>query len=72
MMVSNKGSVLRLIQWQQRSVVLFAASAGLVIALRELLGWEWLAIPAVPVAVVGGALGIFVSFRTNAAYARWW
>jgi putative membrane protein len=25
-----------------------------------------------PLAVVGAALGIFVSFRTNSAYARWW
>ena len=25
-----------------------------------------------PVAVVGGAIGIFVSFRTNSAYDRWW
>jgi putative membrane protein len=72
MMVSNRGSLLGLVRWQQHSVVLFAATAGLVVALRELLGWEWLAIPAVPVAVIGGALGIFVSFRTNAAYARWW
>ncbi|MDQ3034290.1 MAG: hypothetical protein M3Y87_17920 [Myxococcota bacterium] len=72
MMVGNRGSLVGLIRWQQHSVVLFATSAALVIALRELLGWHWLRIPPVPVAVVGGALGIFVSFRTNAAYARWW
>ena len=26
----------------------------------------------VTLAVIGGALGIFVSFRTNTSYARWW
>lgn len=72
MMVSNRGSIVGLLQWQQRSVIFFAATAAAVIALRELAGWHWLRIPAIPVAVVGGALGIFVSFRTNAAYARWW
>lgn len=29
-------------------------------------------LPALPLAVVGGAIGIFVSFRTNSAYDRWW
>jgi putative membrane protein len=26
----------------------------------------------VPVSVLGGAIGIYVSFRTNSAYDRWW
>jgi putative membrane protein len=30
------------------------------------------AIPSFPLAVMGGALGIFVSFRTNSCYQRWW
>lgn len=72
MIVGNKGSVFTLMRWQQSSVVLFAATSGLVVALREVLGWTWLKVPPLPVAVLGGALGIFVSFRTNAAYARWW
>lgn len=72
MIVGNRGSLLTLLRWQQRSVLLFVSTAAVVIALRELLGLRWLQIPPVPVAVVGGALGIFVSFRTNAAYARWW
>lgn len=72
MLVGNRGSLLAMLRWQEHSIVLFAAAAGLVIACREVLGWHWLRISAVPVAVVGGALGIFVSFRTNAAYARWW
>ena len=33
---------------------------------------KWLLFPSFPLAVVGGALGIFVSFRTNSAYQRWW
>lgn len=72
MIVRERGSILALLRWQQSSVVLFAAAAGVVVACHEILGWTWLVVPAVPVAVVGGALGIFVSFRTNAAYARWW
>ena len=73
MMVSNKGSVLRLMQWQWRATLLFVVSgvlAGLVWTLVPAL--HWLVLPMSPLAVVGAALGIFVSFRTNSAYARWW
>ena len=73
MMVSNKGSVLRLMQWQWRAVVLFLAAgtfAALVWTFVPAL--HWLVIPMSPLAVVGAALGIFVSFRTNSAYGRWW
>jgi putative membrane protein len=73
MMVSNKGSVLRLMQWQWRAVVLFLAGgifAALVWTFFPAL--HWLVIPMSPLAVVGAALGIFVSFRTNSAYDRWW
>jgi putative membrane protein len=72
MIATRGGSVLGMLRWQQSSVLLFTSAATLVVAARELLGWEWLELPTVPVAIVGGALGIFVSFRTNAAYARWW
>jgi putative membrane protein len=73
MMVSNKGSVLRLMQWQWRAVLLFLAGgtfAALVWTFFPQL--HWLVIPMSPLAVVGAALGIFVSFRTNSAYDRWW
>lgn len=73
MMVSNKGSVLRLVQWQWRATVVFVV-AGIVAALVWTLvpALHWLVLPMSPLAVVGAALGIFVSFRTNSAYARWW
>jgi len=73
MMVSNNGSVLRLMQWQWRAVVLFVA-AGIFAALvwTFVPALHWLVIPMSPLAVVGAAMGIFVSFRTNSAYGRWW
>ncbi len=29
-------------------------------------------IPAVPISILGGALAIFLGFRNNSAYDRWW
>ncbi len=72
MMVSNRGSVLRLLMWQWRNTVLFVSASSAVVLLDSVFGLDWLALPTVPVAVIGGALGIFVSFRTNSAYDRWW
>jgi putative membrane protein len=76
MMVSNRGSTLGLMRWQARNVTLFAVAAAVVVVLHEAHGFfelpELFTVPTLPVAVVGGALGIFVSFRTNSAYDRWW
>lgn len=71
MMVSNRGSVLRLVRWQWRSILQFALVSLGVVLLRRVAGLQW-ALPALPLGVFGGALGIFVSFRTNSAYDRWW
>lgn len=71
MMVSNRGSVFGLLKWQWHYVLLFAL-AGAAIAVLHLYIWAEARLPSLPLAIVGGALGIFVSFRTNQAYARWW
>ncbi len=72
MMVSNRGSVARLLYWQWRLALVFFAGGTLPLVAHELLGLRWLHLPATPLGVAGGALGIFVSFRTNSCYQRWW
>lgn len=70
-MVSNRGSVFGLLAWQWQHVALFVI-AGTAAAVIHLYIWPHIVLPGLPLAIVGGALGIFVSFRTNQAYARWW
>ena len=72
MMVSNKGSLAALLWWQKNLVLLFVASAVAAVLLVDHVGVTEVKLPTMPVAVVGAALGIFVSFRTNSAYDRWW
>lgn len=38
----------------------------------QLLGWHWIAIPWVPVALLGTAVAFMVSFKNNASYDRLW
>ena len=58
----------------QRSAVFFFTAAGSFIAALNHFGFlsDQANFPSFPLAVIGGALGIFVSFRTNSAYQRWW
>jgi putative membrane protein len=72
MMVSTRGSVLRILAWQWRKALLFSSVGAVAWLLRDLPLVRSLVLPALPLAVVGGAIGIFVSFRTNSCYARWW
>ncbi len=72
MMVETRGSVYRLLLWQSKNTSMFVAFAALAVVAHYVLDWTWLRIPTLPLAVVGGAIGIFVSFRTNSAYDRWW
>jgi len=59
--------------WQRTTAALCViVSTGVATAHHLGLLGEGIDFPTFPLAVVGGALGIFVSFRTNSAYQRWW
>lgn len=72
MIVAERGSVIRLIQWQWRFAVMAILAATAVTLAFELGDQDWFLLPTTPLAVVGAAMGIFVSFRTNSCYDRWW
>ncbi len=58
--------------WQWKFTLFFLLAGAAVTASVEVFGLTFLELPTLPLAVVGAALGIFVSFRTNQAYDRWW
>jgi putative membrane protein len=35
-------------------------------------GMTWLGVSSLPLAIIGGALSVFLAFRNNSAYDRWW
>lgn len=80
MFVDYRGSIWGIIQWQWRAIAVFTIAAVVITVAYELapMAERWvdlrsyLALPALPLGVVGGAIGIFTSFRTNSAYDRWW
>lgn len=36
------------------------------------MGWSWLSLPSLPLSMIGGAISVFLAFRNNSAYDRWW
>lgn len=69
---SSRGSVVRLVIWQWRFAVMSLAASTAITLIYMLLDQSWFLLPTAPLAVVGATLGIFVSFRTNSSYDRWW
>lgn len=67
-----KGGVFGLFRWQWKAVALYTITSVAVVSIHEFTDWTHIKLPALPLGIIGGALGIFVSFRTNSSYARWW
>jgi ion channel-forming bestrophin family protein len=69
---TSTGTTLGLLRWQWRKIVIFTLSATAITLARNQWEWSWLQINGAPLTIVGGAIAIFVGFRTNSAYDRWW
>ncbi len=58
--------------WTRRDILFYLLVGAIPTALHQALGWSWLAIPWVPIAVVGTAVAFMVGFKNNASYNRLW
>jgi putative membrane protein len=58
--------------WTRRHIYWLFAISTVPTMLYALAGWHWLALPWVPIAVVGTAAAFTAGFRNNATYARLW
>ncbi|NRA33554.1 MAG: hypothetical protein HRU17_09460 [Polyangiaceae bacterium] len=72
MMVSTRASIWKMIRWQWRYALVMAVAGTAAVMMERHYHFERNVLPNLPLAVVGGALSIFVSFRANSAYDRWW
>jgi len=43
-----------------------------VVVAYKVFRWNWVAMPHIPLALFGSAIGIIVAFRNQSCYARWW
>lgn len=43
-----------------------------VVVAYQIMHWNWMAMPHIPLALFGSAIGIILAFRNQSSYARWW
>ncbi|MBC9797336.1 bestrophin family protein [Sinomicrobium weinanense] len=60
------------LHWTQHSIFLLFVIAFVPTFLYEVVGWKWLGIPWVPIALIGTAAAFIAGFRNNATYDRMW
>lgn len=61
-----------LIIWTRREIYTLTLLAAIATILYAVIGWTWLSIPWVPIALLGTAAAFLVGFKNNATYARSW
>jgi len=73
MITGQRRSPIGLLNWQRAPLAFFGVVGLIFVLLRRYaqLGGI-LEISPTPLTILGGGLAIFVGFRTNTAYARWW
>jgi putative membrane protein len=53
-------------------LLLLLAWDAAIVLLVKVVKWDWLALPHIPLALFGSAIGLIVAFRNNSSYGRWW
>ena len=65
-------SLFEVIFWTRRDILSLLLIATIATSSYVLLGWKWLAIPWLPIALLGTAVAFMVGFKNNASYDRMW
>lgn len=58
--------------WTRRDIYILVIFAAIPTVLFQFLDWKWLALPWVPIALVGTAAAFIVGFRNTQTYNRLW
>ena len=72
MHAGKRYSLQEFLYWTRRDIYILAVWALIPTVLFQLLHWHWLAIPWVPIALVGTAAAFIVGFRNTQTYNRLW
>ncbi len=72
MHAGRRFTLTEVLMWTRRDIYWFLFLAIVPTALYVFLGWTWLTIPWVPIALVGTAVAFVTGFKNNASYDRLW
>jgi ion channel-forming bestrophin family protein len=72
MIVPSGRQLVPMLKYVGKPLLLLVLYDLAVVAAYKLMHWDWVAMPHIPLALFGSAIGIVVAFRNPSAYARWW
>jgi ion channel-forming bestrophin family protein len=72
MHAGKRYSLKEVVLWTRRDIYILTVLALIPTVLFQLLDWKWLAIPWVPIALIGTAAAFLVGFRNTQTYNRLW
>lgn len=58
--------------WTRRDIISLLVLATIPTICYKVLGWTWLSVPWLPIALLGTAVAFVVGFKNNASYDRMW
>ena len=58
--------------WTRRDILKYIILAAVIVVVHEVFEFTWLAIPWVPMALIGTAVAFLIGFKNNATYDRLW
>ena len=72
MIVPTGPDIRRLIVYVGRPLLLLCLYDAAIVLAYKLAHWHWIALPHIPLALFGSAIGVILSFRNVSSYGRWW
>ncbi|MGB3131872.1 MAG: bestrophin family ion channel [Saprospiraceae bacterium] len=72
MHIGNNYSTKEVLFWTRKDIYLLLVISSIPVVLYQIFDLKWIAIPWLPVALLGTAVAFMVGFKNNAAYDRTW
>lgn len=72
MIVPHAPQLRRLVAYVGLPLLLLFLYDAAIVLVFQVAGWKWIALPHIPLALFGSAIGLIVAFRNNSSYGRWW
>ena len=72
MIVPRGRQLLKMLAYVGRPLLILVLYDLAVVVAYQVMHWNWIAMPHIPLALFGSAIGIIVAFRNQSSYARWW
>ena len=72
MIAPQERHVRKLVTYVGRPLLVLVLYDLAVVVAYKVLHWNWVALPHIPLALFGSAIGVILAFRNQSSYGRWW